>query len=403
MKSKIVKILGVIIVCIFSISMLMACDNTQGNENANNNYPDNIYNGNDFPEGNDNNYGGGFTNFYQNVNKKLAEGDIINSEDNTYQYVMVEDEPCITTVSNMIKTFTIPEKIEEKVLTKIYPGTFSRATSLKTLYLSKSIESLGIEADYWSGIYTTRCNFDIINDVGNENYRITNGFVFEKEELVSYKQEKVLNIPASLKPIDTSIFRDDDVVEVMNFEEGVNELSTGNFIWLDNLREVNFSSTVTFSNIENIYFENCNKLEALNVAENNPYLKSENGVLYAKCEDGTYTLATYPENKQDISEFRIPHYVSNINQQAFRSSKLEKIIVPETVREIRSYAFNFCFNLTELVFEGKEIFFCEEYVVGNGDDYSYNENLKIIVPRGTLEIYKNCIGLNYVSDRIKEN
>lgn len=84
----------------------------------------------------------------------------------------------------------------------------------------------------------------------------------------------------------------------------------------------------------------------------NPRLYSEGGLLYGKKEimpngKAKLTLIAAPPDKKGTIE--VAYGTEMIACDAFTNSKVSKVILPKTVAEITSYAFNNCRNLKEVV------------------------------------------------------
>lgn len=95
--------------------------------------------------------------------------------------------------------------------------------------------------------------------------------------------------------------------------------------------------------IGNRVFSECDNLTEINVAENNWYYSSENGILFDK--DKTI-LYKFPAGKTD-TEYVIPESVDSVWTQAFyECDNLVKVICPENMEMIRMEAFSGCDNLT---------------------------------------------------------
>ena len=87
------------------------------------------------------------------------------------------------------------------------------------------------------------------------------------------------------------------------------------------------------------YWANSNyALKSIEVNQDNPAFKSEDGILYSK--DGK-TLCYYPSHKDSNSTFQIPSAVTTIDYMAFYDCwGIKNLVIPEGVEAIKDGAFN---------------------------------------------------------------
>ena len=110
------------------------------------------------------------------------------------------------------------------------------------------------------------------------------------------------------------------------------------------LKNVTISSTV--ESIGDLAFSGCTALEGINVDSNNLYYSSDDfGAFFDK--DKT-VLFVYPV-KNAATEYTVPDSVTEINKNAFYSSKiLQKVYFPEGLKKIGDSAFFYSEALTEV-------------------------------------------------------
>ena len=92
----------------------------------------------------------------------------------------------------------------------------------------------------------------------------------------------------------------------------------------------------------------CNSLRKLVISENNSNYTTIDGVLFSKDEK---TLICVPVAK--TGSYSIPNSVTTIELSAFYYSNLQKIKIPDSVTEIKQWAFNNCKNLKRIVLPDK--------------------------------------------------
>lgn len=129
--------------------------------------------------------------------------------------------------------------------------------------------------------------------------------------------------------------------KILQFSEGIREISI-NLSFSTN--ECNIKKIILPNSAESIsvWCNGCEQLTDIYVSENNENYKSVDGVLYTK--DGK-SILTYPFGRKD-KIYRILDNVEIIEEGVFRNnSNLEKIIMPNTVVEIKKGAFSEMENL----------------------------------------------------------
>ena len=87
--------------------------------------------------------------------------------------------------------------------------------------------------------------------------------------------------------------------------------------------------------IEGNPFINCGGIKEYVVADGNPNLYAEDGILFDKAGK---RLISFPTAKK-LEDYIIPDFVEIIETKAFSNTKLKSIIIPESVKDIRQYAF----------------------------------------------------------------
>lgn len=167
-------------------------------------------------------------------------------------------------------------------------------------------------------------------------------------------------IPNSVNVIGTDAFQECDVLDSITLGDNVSYIYSGTFAYCDNLSEINISASVESITISALYY--CPKLKSINVDSNNGNYLSIDGVLFNK--NGT-TLLKCPEGRE--GEYIIPNSVVNIKTCAFdKCENITKIIFISSVIEIGTYAFRDCDNLIIVCKEGST---AHQYAESNSNSY----------------------------------
>ena len=210
-----------------------------------------------------------------------------------------------------LTSITIPNGV-----TSIGDYTFWNCTSLTSITIPNSVTWIGGSAFYGC---SSLIAIDIAAD--NEYYTSVNGVLFNKDktELICYpagKTDKSYNIPNSVTSIDGSTFH------------------------------------------------YCSSLTAVDVATDNEYYTSVDGVLFNK---GKTELICYPTGKTE-KDYTIPDGVTYIVNAFIGCTNLNSITIPKSVTSINGGAFWYCKNLYSItVAEDNEYFTSSDGILFNKD------------------------------------
>lgn len=179
-------------------------------------------------------------------------------------------------------------------------------------------------------------------------------------------------IPATIEGLPVTVIKDFAFSNCPNLQsvtipEGVISIGKGAFNQCGSLQSVTIPSSVT--SIDDVAFARCGSLQSVSISsgveyissnafyedtslseivvdKNNPYYRSENGVLFTKAD---FMLYTYPIGKSDAS-YTIPNGVTGIGKYAFRKCQnLKNVNIPEGVILIGEDAFSECKNLESVI------------------------------------------------------
>ena len=165
-------------------------------------------------------------------------------------------------------SFTIPESVNT-----VYPNAFAAAKNLKSVFVGSGV------ADIEYNVFAD-CDMltNIAVDANNSEYCSDNGVLFDKNKSVIHaypagKEDMSYSVPDSVCTISEDAFCGNKYIETLNVPEKTDY-------------------------IEAYTFANCINLKKINVAENNPYLCSENGIVFNKEKTCLYI---YPAGRTESS------------------------------------------------------------------------------------------------------
>ena len=190
-----------------------------------------------------------------------------------------------------------------------------------------------------------------------------------------------ISIPSSVTSIGNGAFNECRSLTFINIPPSVTSIGESAFSYCTSLPSINIPSSVT--SIGDYAFNSCSSLTTITVDESNPIYSSENNVLFSK-KDKSLIRAGFGLEKYDI-----PSWVTSIGMNAFEGcSSLSSINIPSSVTSISGWAFENCSILKTVRFKGKMPPSIDV------DAFSGTSDLKVYVPHGTLEAYKNALGDN---------
>ena len=186
--------------------------------------------------------------------------------------------------------------------------------------------------------------------------------VTEIREKAFYQNKKIKSvvIPGCVKTIRKYAFGFCDGLTSAEIQEGVEVLGSVAFWSCSKLKEVSLPGSI--SKAENGVFSGCNRLQSVSIAADHPYFEVKDSVLFSRPD---HRLIWYPAAKKD-KEYQVPDGTEIIESHAFHSSKINSVVLPESMREIGWFAFFECnglkkINLPKAISSLEGIFFsCEK-------------------------------------------
>lgn len=198
---------------------------------------------------------------------------------------------------------------------------------------------------------------------GDWSYTVENG----KAAIVGYTGAGGdVVFPSEIEGVPVTMLNRPDFGEVresvtsLEIPDSVEHLNCGSFGGLTALTKVSLGKNV--SRFGTGAFGGCTKLTTVSISPENAFLVSEDGVVFTK--DKTELLRCLVGK---TGEYTIPDTVKKIADQAFFGSQLSKVVIPEGVTDIGSWAFKDCNSLKSLTIP-ESVVTITDGAFGYGDD-----------------------------------
>lgn len=161
--------------------------------------------------------------------------------------------------------------------------------------------------------------------------------------LVGCDALETLDVPNTVDSIATGAFQKMAGLRELTLGDGVVGIDNSLILGDDSLKVINVG--MNFNTYHPVVFYTAPALEEINVTYTNPYLCSEDGVVFSFNKD---TLLTFPPASR-LSNYQVPEGVRRIGHSAFYgAASLSSISMPETVTTIDSLAFFNCLALQDI-------------------------------------------------------
>ncbi len=259
-----------------------------------------------------------------------------------------------------LESVHIPDSV-----TVIDNSAFQSCSSLSEISIPASVEVIGNNALHAPGLKSIKVFSN------NPYFTASSGVLFDKAQrtLIRYpasKQDKSYTIPDSVTRIESNAFANCSLLTTISIPDSVYSIGQGAFTNCSALTSITIPGSV--EEMDPAYaFINCSKLTSINVNSANTILSSADGVLFNKNKKVLYT---YPCGKTDAS-YTVPAGVTQIEEGAFLSSKLQSITIPDSITKIDVIAFIFCDELEDVYYTGTKDAWEKIEIKGGNDQLLY--------------------------------
>ena len=164
---------------------------------------------------------------------------------------------------------------------------------------------------------------------------------------------KSITIPGSVTEINYNAFDGCKDLAAVTFADGEKALSFGNQVFYNCTALSNLALPTRTSSIGAGIFQGCTSLTDLTVADGCAAYVAQDGTLFKKNDDNSYTLHTYAPGSTETS-YTVPDTVNglpvtSIFRMAFQNNaNLTSVTVPAAVTDFQAYAFDNCTNLKKI-------------------------------------------------------
>lgn len=267
--------------------------------------------------------------------------EVLTTADGNFEYTIFDNKITITKYCGTDEEVNIPQRIDDKEVTKIGDRAFYGCSELTNVTIQEGVTSIGNLA------------FDRCSEL--ESITIPEGVTsIGKGTFIGCSELTSIIIPKGVTCIEEYTFHACSGVESITIPEGVTSIENDAFNGCGELTSITIPEGVT--SIGKLAFNECNKLTSITIPES-----VTNIAEYSFHGCSGLTSITIPEGVTRIKDWTffgcsgltsvtIPNSVISIEELAFHGcSGLTSITIPESVISLGKGAFEECSGLTSLL------------------------------------------------------
>lgn len=253
------------------------------------------------------------------------------------------------------KVVTVPQTVyffdEEFTVVRIGDSAFSSQKNIRKYELPNTITSIGSYAFYNNESLE---NINIPQNVKSiesfafsqcsslKKINLPTGITYIGKEAFKKTGLTSIILPDSLTTIEKCSFESNRNLIEINIPDNVEVIEESAFNSCINVKTLNIG--IGLKEIKQYAFSGCYNLSYINVADDNSSFYSENNILYSKDKKWIHLAAP-----NQIGNYIMPNTVKAIKQYAFNYSKLYSIKLSENLETIYHFGFHDCYNLLALI------------------------------------------------------
>lgn len=196
------------------------------------------------------------------------------------------------------------------------------------------------------GIAYDTDTLSVVGFDGNKNIstlRIKDGTISIADRAFAYRGSiKEVYLPESLRQIGKHAFSKCRNLEKIHFNDGLEMINAFAFLACESIKEIKLPACISVIGLG--AFCDCENLNKVIINSENRNFAADEHFVYTKNKRGI----VYVIPKLLPEQIVIPNGVEEIKAGAFWGVKIKRVVLPETIRAIRKFAFHECNNLEQV-------------------------------------------------------